>query len=113
MNKIYELVSREVYEKLIKYCELLCKWNNAINLISSKTIDDILERHVLDSLQLLKFIKNKNISIIDIGSGAGFPAIILSIAGVSDVTLIESDSRKAAFLLQASELASGKVRIGK
>ncbi|MDG1437237.1 MAG: 16S rRNA (guanine(527)-N(7))-methyltransferase RsmG [Rickettsiaceae bacterium] len=103
-----ESVSRE---KLTEYCELLIKWNNVINLISSKTVPEVLERHVNDSIQLLSFIKDKNISIVDLGSGGGFPGIVLSIAGIKKVTLIESDSRKAAFLLQAAKLSHNKVEV--
>ena len=111
MNQIDSLVSREVCDRLIDYRDLLLKWNKSINLISPKTTSEILQRHLLDSIQLLKFIDNKEISIIDLGSGAGLPGIILSIAGEKKVTLIESDSRKASFLLQASRLSPGKIEI--
>ena len=84
--------------------------SNKINLISSNTIQDVMNRHILDSLQLLSYI-DRSSKIIDLGSGAGFPAIVLSIAGVQDITLIESDSRKAAFLLQAAKLSSYRPRI--
>lgn len=111
MDKIKEFVSREEYDRLLKYCDLLLKWNKVINLVSSRAVYDILNRHVLDSVQILKFIDNKNVSIIDIGSGAGFPGVILSICGVNDVTLIESDSRKVAFLLQSALLSPCKIKI--
>jgi len=111
MDSIEKFVSREEHKRLLEYNNLLLKWNKAMNLISFKTVNDILYRHILDSLQLLKFISDKNISLVDVGSGAGFPAIVLSICGISEVTLIESDSRKAAFLLQASDLSSGVIRI--
>jgi tRNA uridine 5-carboxymethylaminomethyl modification enzyme len=100
-------VSREVEIKLKEFQSLLIKWNKKINLVSSSTLSDLWNRHIMDSMQLLKYIKNYNLKVIDVGSGAGFPGIVLSIAGVSDVTLIESDSNKAAFLFQASK----KVRI--
>lgn len=111
MDEVKNLVSCEIYERLVEYQKLLLKWNKSINLISPSTSDEIFERHILDSLQLLNFIKNKNVSIIDLGSGAGLPGIILSIAGVKKVTLIESDARKAAFLLQASRLSDEKTEI--
>jgi 16S rRNA (guanine527-N7)-methyltransferase len=110
MNRIEDFVSREAYTKIVEFEKLLVKWNKVINLISPKTVQDIANRHILDSLQLLSYM-GKDSKIIDLGSGAGFPAIILSIAGVTDVTLIESDSRKSAFLLQAAKLSNGKVRI--
>jgi 16S rRNA (guanine(527)-N(7))-methyltransferase RsmG len=100
-------VSREVEIKLKEFQSLLIKWNKKINLVSGSTLSDLWNRHIMDSMQLLKYIKNYNLKVIDVGSGAGFPGIVLSIAGVSDVTLIESDSNKAAFLFQASK----KVRI--
>ncbi|PCJ24432.1 MAG: 16S rRNA (guanine(527)-N(7))-methyltransferase RsmG [Rickettsiales bacterium] len=93
------------------FVELLLKWNNTINLISSKTTANVMDRHVLDSLQILEFIGDKDVSIIDFGSGGGFPGILLSIAGVRKVTLIESDARKAAFLRQASKISRHEVEV--
>ncbi len=112
-NKLFsELnISRETFEALKKYQELVCKWNKTINLVSDKSLEDFWERHIIDSLQLLKFIDNKDISLIDVGSGGGLPGIILSIAGIKNVTLVESDVRKAAFLLQAASISSYKVNI--
>lgn len=110
MSKVQDFVSREIFAKIIEFKNLLLKWNKTINLISAKTSDDIMNRHILDSVQLLPFI-NKESKIIDLGSGAGFPAIILSIAGVRDITLIESDSRKAAFLVQASKISGNNIKI--
>lgn len=104
-----DLISREIQQKLEIFSELLLKWNQTINLISSKTIEDLKIRHILDSVQLLKYIGNKNLSVLDIGPGAGFPGLILSICGVEKVILVESDSRKCAFLLQAALLSSKEV----
>jgi len=103
--------SREIIDALDKYRQLIIKWNKTINLISKNSLEEIWERHIVDSLQLLKFINNKDIHLVDIGSGGGFPGIVLSIAGVKKVTLIESDIRKSAFLFQASHLSSNKVEI--
>jgi 16S rRNA (guanine527-N7)-methyltransferase len=94
----------------LEYIELLDKWNKKINLISKGEFDDIWERHIFDSLQLLKFVDQKD-HILDVGSGAGFPGILLAINGMKNVTLVESDSRKVAFLLQASQLAPCGVSI--
>ena len=110
MRKIEDYVSREAYKKIIEFQQLLLKWNKTINLISSSTVQDVMNRHVLDSLQLLSYM-DKCSKVIDLGSGAGFPAIILSIAGAEDVTMIESDSRKSAFLLQAARLSEYKPKI--
>lgn len=110
MDKIRDFVSREAFKQIVEFEKLLLKWNKTINLISAKTSEDIMNRHILDSLQLLPLI-DLDAKIIDLGSGAGFPAIILSIAGIEDITLIESDSRKTAFLLQASKLSNNNIRV--
>jgi tRNA uridine 5-carboxymethylaminomethyl modification enzyme len=96
-------VSREVDSRLKEFQSLLVKWNKRINLVSNSTLGDMWNRHILDSLQLLNYIKNYDCKVIDVGSGAGFPGIILSIAGINNITLIESDSNKAAFLFQANK----------
>lgn len=103
-------VSREVTHALLNYQNLLLKWNKAINLISRNSEKDIWERHILDSLQLLKYIDFSDI-IIDIGCGGGFPGIVLSICGVKNTVLIESDKKKSVFLAQASKLSSNKIII--
>ncbi len=98
-------VSRETFAG---YVELLEKWNSKINLVSKD--EDIWHRHILDSAQLFKFIHPDD-KILDVGSGAGFPGIILSMIGIKDVTLVESDVRKAAFLLQAAKLSPNKITV--
>lgn len=103
-------VSREVNHALLNYQNLLLKWNKAINLISRNSQKDIWERHILDSLQLLKYIDFSDM-IIDIGSGGGFPGIVLSICGVKNTVLIESDKKKSVFLAQAAKLSSNKIII--
>jgi 16S rRNA (guanine527-N7)-methyltransferase len=91
-------VSRETFLTLKVYREELVKWQKAINLISNTTLEEIEERHFLDSAQLLKFIPSSTQTIIDVGSGAGFPGLMLSFLQAVPVTLIESDHRKATFL---------------
>ena len=103
-------VSREVKQALLNYQNLLLKWNKAINLISRNSEKDIWERHVLDSLQLLKYIDFSD-SILDIGSGGGFPGIVLSIGGVKNEVLVESDKKKSAFLARAAKFSSNKIVI--
>lgn len=104
-------VSREEIDILKNYQKLVLKWNDKINLIAVGTAKKFWLRHIIDCLQLLSFIKDKNIHVVDIGSGAGLPGVILSICGVELVTLIESDIRKSAFLLQAASLSSNKINI--
>ncbi|GAB4162371.1 MAG: 16S rRNA (guanine(527)-N(7))-methyltransferase RsmG [Rickettsiaceae bacterium] len=105
------IVSREVRDKLSQFCALLIKWNKVINLVSTNSLEDLERRHILDSLQLLRYIPKQKVSVVDLGSGAGFPGVVLSICGIAKVTLIESDCRKAAFLLQAAKLSSGDVEV--
>ena len=95
-------ISDNMLDKLKKYHELLVKWQKSINLVSNSTINDVVMRHFLDSVQLIKYIDNKDIKLVDMGSGAGFPALILAILGVKEVHLIESDTRKATFLRTVS-----------
>lgn len=96
-------VSRETWGKLRIYAALVRKWQASINLISPKTVPDLWERHILDSLQLFR-LKPDAVIWLDMGSGAGFPglvtAICLSEKGEGWVNLVESNNKKAAFLRQ-------------
>ena len=85
-------MQQEELDKLMIYVDLLSMWQSKINLISNNTVHNIWERHILDSLQLIKFInKNKSHNIFDLGSGAGFPSIVLSIFAFNQkFSLIES-----------------------
>ncbi|MDD9335132.1 MAG: 16S rRNA (guanine(527)-N(7))-methyltransferase RsmG [Rickettsiaceae bacterium] len=104
-------ISRETIDALEKYQSLTLKWNKTINLVSCNTEHEFWVRHILDSLQLMKYINDHNIHLVDVGSGGGFPGIVLSIAGIKNVTLVESDVRKSIFLLQASKISTNKVNV--
>lgn len=96
-------VSRETQERLSIYETLLKKWNPAINLVAKSTIGELRERHFEDSLQILPHIPKQTRSLVDLGSGGGFPALPLAMAlheraEPPSITLIESDQRKGAFL---------------
>ncbi len=104
-------VPREIIEKLEIFQKLVKKWNKSINLVSDNTIHNFWQRHILDSLQLMQYIDNKEIHLVDIGSGAGFPGIVLSIAGVAKVSLIEADLRKCIFLEKASKISNNNIQI--
>lgn len=104
-------VSRETPEKFNRYAELLLKWQGAINLVSETTLNDMAERHFLDSAQLIKYIPNKQIKLADMGSGAGFPGLVLAMLGIADVHLIESDVRKATFLREVSRETNTPVTV--
>lgn len=94
-------------DKLDHYHGLLLQWQKTINLISPTTLDKAWERHFEDSVQLLDCIPDTIKSICDIGSGAGFPALVLAILRPDiDVSLIESDVRKCVFLRTVSRETS-------
>lgn len=96
-------VSRETLAQLEVFADLLEEWNPRINLVSRSTLADLWTRHFLDSAQLLKFGKSSG-TWADLGSGGGFPGAVVAILseGRLDVTLVESDQRKAAFLRAVS-----------
>ena len=94
-------VSGETLGRLQAYAALLERWQKKINLVGSNTIKYLWLRHMLDSAQLYPLLPKPDVSIIDFGSGAGFPGLVLAIMGGPTVTLIESDSRKCAFLAEA------------
>ena len=96
-------VSRETMARLDTYARLLEKWTPAINLVSKDSIRDLWCRHFLDSAQLLKLPRVRRGLWVDLGSGGGFPGMVCAIMAAETApdlrfTLIESDSRKAAFL---------------
>jgi 16S rRNA (guanine527-N7)-methyltransferase len=100
-------VSRETYEKLEIYKNLLLKWQKVINLVSRGTLHDVWTEHILDSLQIIPFIVGKK--VLDVGSGGGFPGMVLAIAGGFSVTCIDSDRRKMIFLSEVAKATETKV----
>ncbi len=76
----------------------LIKWNKSINLIQEKTENTLYERHIKNSLDLKPFINYESDVVLDIGSGAGFPGIILSIDGAKNVHLVEPNKKRVTFL---------------
>lgn len=100
-------VSRETVAQLEGFLILVAKWNKSINLVSAESLHDGWRRHVLDSSQLMDATTRDLGRWVDIGSGAGFPGLVVAILaketrpGLS-VTLVESDRRKATFLSEAS-----------
>lgn len=96
-------VSRETLSRLVTYETLLRQWQKAVNLVAPSTLNDIWHRHFADSAQLLVHASPGAKTWVDLGSGAGFPGLVLAILlaerpSATSVTLIESDVRKAAFL---------------
>ena len=95
-------VSRETLRRLGTYLNLLEKWQPRINLVGAATLRDPWRRHFLDSAQLVPLLPESTQTLVDLGSGAGFPGLVLAILGVPDVHLIESDHRKVAFLREVA-----------
>lgn len=108
-------VSRETMMRLETYANLLKKWQRAINLVSNRTLDDLWRRHMLDSAQIWPFLAEgldkKPGPIIDLGTGAGFPGMVLAIMGAGDIHLMDSDSRKCAFLREVARETGTSVTI--
>lgn len=96
---------------LESYAELLRKWQAKINLVAPATLPDLWSRHFLDSAQLLPHLEGLPGPILDFGSGAGFPGLILSILGRDDVIMVESDRRKVAFLQEVARVTGVKPAI--
>ena len=99
----FSRVSRETIISLKKYEELLIKANKKLNLIGSSTINEIWHRHFLDSFQVIDFIDKNDETLVDLGSGAGFPGLVLSIIAVDrkiplKIKLMEKSPKKINFL---------------
>ena len=99
----YSQVSRETITSLIKYEKLLIEFNKKLNLIGKSTVENIWHRHFLDSFQAIDFIDKNNKTLVDIGSGAGFPGLILSNAAEDrkislKIKLIDKSKKKINFL---------------
>ena len=94
-------VTDDRLEKLEVYVDLLRRWAQRINLVGRASLADSWRRHVLDSAQLLPLLPAGGGALLDLGSGAGLPGLVLAIMGADRVQLVESNGRKCAFLAQA------------
>lgn len=111
-------VDKDVLKKLETYEQILKAWQKKINIVSRGTLDDIWERHFLDSLQLIPIIdgicRPKKVScpkILDVGSGGGFPGMVLAIAAKFDVTCVDTNYKKTLFLEEIARQTCTKVSI--
>lgn len=113
-------VSRETLERLKIYADLLVHWQRAINLVSRHSLHHLWRRHMLDSAQLLDLmpkpskpyiVAGKARKIVDFGSGAGFPGMVLAILNAGRVHLVDSDQRKCTFLEEVARETGTKVKI--
>jgi len=92
-------VSRETDEKLAHYAYMLETWQKKIKLVSTPTIAHLWRRHILYSAQIIPLLDGQNrLTIMDVGSGAGFPGLVLALLTRHQIHLVESDARKCAFM---------------
>jgi 16S rRNA (guanine(527)-N(7))-methyltransferase RsmG len=106
-------VSRETLARLEAYVALLAAWSARINLVGRATLADPWRRHILDAAQLLPLVPATAHSLVDLGSGAGLPGLVLAILDPPRVAieLVEADSRKCAFLSEAARVTGARVAI--
>jgi 16S rRNA (guanine527-N7)-methyltransferase len=107
-------VSRETAERLDRFVELLLSWQQRMNLIASSTEAQVWTRHVADSLQLLALAPQARVWV-DLGSGGGFPGLVIACALAetegAQVHLVESSTKKAAFLREAGRVTGAPVSV--
>ena len=104
-------VSRETSLQLESHAALLFTWNPHLNLVARGDVPRIWQRHILDSLQLVPLIPAGIKDGIDLGSGAGFPAIPVALATRIRFALVESDHRKASFLREAARVTNAPIEV--
>ncbi len=104
-------VSRETEVRLATFAGLVIRWNERINLVSRTDVAKLHARHILDAIQLVALMPPSLSRAVDLGSGAGFPGLILAIASGVHFDLIESDQRKAAFLREAARITAAPVKV--
>ena len=109
-------VSRETLARLDAYADTLIRWSRAINLVARSTLPDLWHRHIADSLQLWAHVPPHAMRWIDLGAGAGLPGLIIAAMAAEKrpdmtVTLVESDTRKAAFMAEAARAMGVRVTI--
>jgi 16S rRNA (guanine527-N7)-methyltransferase len=105
-------VPRETLDRLRQYEALLAKWQKAINLVGPATIPESWDRHFADSAQLSTLIPDGAKTLYDLGSGAGFPGLVLAMLRPDlAITLMESDQKKCAFLATVSHETKTPVKI--
>ena len=106
---------RATLARLALFVSLLEKWQRRINLVAASTLADPWRRHILDSAQLLPLLPRPSSDgvpiIADLGSGAGFPGLVLALMGCGAVTLVDSDSRKGAFLREVIRATGATARV--
>ena len=105
------IVSRETMDRLRIYATYLEEWQQTLNLVSRNSVPDLWDRHMRDSIQLVEHLPDDAQSITDIGSGAGFPGLVLAIVTGLPTELIESHVRKGAFLREVAAATNAPVTV--
>ena len=105
--------SKKTKENLNIYSFILKDWQKKINLVGNSTLENMWERHFLDSAQLYSLLpkQEKGSVVYDVGSGAGFPGMVLAIMGREDIVLCESSKKKCTFLEEVKKQTRSKVII--
>jgi 16S rRNA (guanine527-N7)-methyltransferase len=98
-------------KKFSRYHQLILDWNEQAGLIGDSTLGQIWHRHFLDSAQLAPLMPKGEVRVADMGSGAGFPGLVLAILGVPNITLFERNTRKAGFLQEVVDEFKLKVDV--
>ena len=88
----------KIFAMLMEYKKILLNENHKMNLIGKSTIDDFDQRHIIDCIQIIKHMPDKKKQVMDIGTGAGLPGVLLSILGYQNLHLVEKSPKKSAFL---------------
>jgi 16S rRNA (guanine527-N7)-methyltransferase len=101
----------DLEERLAIFTALLARWNPTIRLVSVQDMAHLRHRHIDDSLQLIPLIPRETPRAVDLGSGGGFPGLVLAIATGIHFDLIEADGRKAAFLREAAAAIDAPVTV--
>ena len=104
-------VSDDTLARLAAYVELLGKWQRRINLVGRRTLADVWRRHVLDSAQLLPLLPADTEVVLDLGSGAGFPGLVLAVMGAAPAQLVEANGRKCAFLREVVRVTAAPAMV--
>jgi 16S rRNA (guanine527-N7)-methyltransferase len=107
-------VSRETLDRLAAYESCLRKWQRSINLVSANTLDALWGRHFFDSAQLLPHLPEGLTRLVDLGSGGGFPGVVLAILLADrdvEIHLVDSDRRKGTFLREALRQSGARAEV--
>jgi|TARA_B100000959_G_scaffold283562_1_gene352786 16S rRNA (guanine527-N7)-methyltransferase len=113
LNKIKNtfLVNPAQEIKLIKYLKELAIYNKHTNLVGKSTLANPWRSHILDCIQVSTFIKNRNSTILDMGTGPGLPGLVLAITGYKNVNLVDSNRKKISFVKHISKELDISVKI--